>query len=85
MPSGAVHALGDRNAQVLVKADQPVILNRLQEQGALNRHGFNRQQSRYSIVAHQTPCKLTTPTKLDQAPRADSIMNEFINKSDDRP
>jgi hypothetical protein len=29
LTSGNVYALGDRNAQVLVKGDQPVILNRL--------------------------------------------------------
>jgi hypothetical protein len=51
----------------------------------LNRDGAYRQKSGNSMILHQTLCKLTTPGKLDQAPRADSIMNEFINKSDDRP
>src|SRR5579859_7892061 len=79
LTSGAVYPLRDRNTQVLVKGDQPVVLGRLCEQGALNRNRFDRQEFRDSMIAHQALCKLTAPRQLDQASRPDSLVNETIN------
>jgi len=62
------HALEDRNADVLVQSDKPVLFCRLVEQGALDSHGSRRKERADPGVRFESQRQLLAALQVEEIP-----------------
>lgn len=65
---GTIDSLPYRNAEILVKRHESVLLDRLDEQRALHRRRFGRQLFAQRFMLAETLCEIAAPWQIDQTP-----------------